>query len=89
METIAVIVAAVIGLFIFSMNRGKKAVRAYIYLAARSDGASEQDANHIALRVDTRRASQLNGAMREFVNRCYSGQQLAMISDARLYGFRE
>ncbi len=89
MESIVVIVMAAIGLFIFSMNRGKKAVRAYVYLAARNDGASEQDANDIALRIDTHRAGQLNGTMREFVKRCYGGQQLAMISDARLDGFRE
>ncbi|MCY1298732.1 hypothetical protein D9M69_489830 [compost metagenome] len=88
-EIIVVVVAAAIGLFIFSMSRGKKAVRAYVYLAARSDGASEADANSIASRIDTHRASQLNGAMREFAHHCYNGKQLAMISDARLDGFHE
>ena len=87
MELVILIIVAVVGLFIFTMSRGKKAVRAYVYLAARSDGATEEDANNMALRIDTHRASQLNSAMREFTHHCYGGKQLAMISDARLDGF--
>ena len=32
MEIVVVVIAVVIGLFVFSMSRGKKAVRAYVYL---------------------------------------------------------
>ncbi|TLX70489.1 hypothetical protein FAS41_27885 [Pseudomonas nicosulfuronedens] len=89
MEIIALIVVVAAGLFIFAMSRGKKAVRAYIYLAARSEGASVEEANELASRIDTHRAGQLNTAMRQFILQCYNGQQLPMISDARLDGFKQ
>ena len=87
MEIVVVVIAVVIGLFVFSMSRGKKAVRAYVYLLSRSDGASEAEANLDASRIDTHRAGQLNDAMLMFNRQCYNGKQLAMISDARLDGF--
>ncbi len=82
-------VAIIAGLFIFSMSRGKKAVRAYVFLAARSEGASESSANKLASRIDTNSASKLNEAMLTFVKHCYGGRQLEMISAARLDGLRE
>ncbi len=89
MEIVIFVIAAIVAMFIFSMSRGKKAVKAYVYLAARSEGVSEIDANDIACRIDTYRAGQLNGSMRVFAQHCFGGKQLAMISSARLDGFRE
>jgi hypothetical protein len=68
---------------------GRKAVRAYVYMAARCDGASEHEANALALRIDTHLAGQMNTAMMEFVKISYNGSQLRMISDARLDGFHQ
>lgn len=89
MEIILIVVAVAAALFVFSITRGKKAVKAYVYLAARSEGNSELVANDIASRIDAHRAGQLNAAMLEFAGQCYNGKQLAMISDARCDGFRE
>jgi predicted LPLAT superfamily acyltransferase len=80
---------AVVGFFMFAASRGRKAVRAYVYMAARCDGASEHEANALALRIDTHRAGQMNTAMMEFVKISYNGSQLRMISDARLDGFHQ
>lgn len=42
-------------------------MRAYAYLAARSDGASQAEANELTNRIDTYAAAQMNDAMGEFV----------------------
>lgn len=89
MEIVFLIVVVIVALSIFLMSRGKKAVQAYVYLAARSDGASEAEANNIASRIDTHNAGNLNQAMLVFCKQCYGGRQLAMISDARLDGFQK
>lgn len=88
MEVVIFSVVAIVAAFIFLMKRGAKAVQAYVYLAARSEGKSEFEANDIALRIDTHSAGALNDAMRTFCNHCYGGKQLAMISSARLDGFK-
>jgi hypothetical protein len=61
MSIILIVVAVAVALFFFSVSRGKKAVRAYVYLAERRDGKSELEANSFALRIDTHRAGTLNG----------------------------
>lgn len=88
MEVVVLSVVAVIAVFVFLMKRGVKAVQAYVYLAARLDGKSELEANDIALRLDTHSAGHLNDAMRLFCHHCYGDKQLAMISSARLDGFK-
>ncbi|ENU36636.1 MULTISPECIES: hypothetical protein [Acinetobacter] len=88
MEVVILTVIAIIAAFAFLMKRGVKAVQAYVYLAARLDGKSEAEANDIALRLDTHSAGHLNDAMRLFCQHCYGGRQLAMISGARLDGFK-
>lgn len=88
MEIIIISAIALVAVFVYSMKRGTKAVQAYVYLAARSEGRSEMEANDIALRIDTHSAGALNDAMRIFCKNCYGGQQLAMISSARLDGFK-
>lgn len=89
MEVVIFSVIAIIAAFVFLMKRGTKAVRAYVYLAARSEGKSEFEANNIASRIDTHSAGNLNQAMLVFCKHCYGERQLAMISSARLDGFRE
>lgn len=88
MEVLIISVIAIAVTFVFLMKRGTKAVQAYVYLAARSEGRSEVEANNIALRIDTHSAGSLNDAMRIFCRHCYGGRQLAMISGARLDGFK-
>lgn len=89
MEAILFSVFVIISVFFFLMKRGAKAVQAYVYLAARSEGRSEFDANDIASRIDTYSAGNLNQAMLVFCKHCYGGRQLAMISSARLDGFKK
>jgi hypothetical protein len=88
MEVVILSVIAVVAVFVFLMKRGVKAVQAYVYLAARLDGKSELEANDIALRIDTHSAGHLNDAMRLFCHHSYGSRQLAMISSARLDGFK-
>jgi hypothetical protein len=87
-EVFIILVVAAVAAFYFLAKRGTKAVQAYVYLASRSEGRSEFDANNIALRIDTHSASTLNEAMLMFCKHCYRGKQLAMISSARLDGFK-
>lgn len=88
MELFIFSVIAIFAAFLFLMKRGAKAVQAYVYLAARSEGRSEFEANDAALRIDTYSAGALNDSMRFFCSHCYGGKQLAMISSARLDGFK-
>lgn len=88
MEVFIILVVALVAAFYFLTKRGTKAVQAYVYLASRSEGESEFSANNIALRIDTHNASTLNDAMLLFCKHCYNGKQLAMISSARLDGFK-
>ncbi|MBX9904958.1 MAG: hypothetical protein K2Y31_11420 [Burkholderiales bacterium] len=88
MEVVIFSVIAIVAAFIFLMKRGAKAVQAYVYLAARSEGKNEVEANDIALRIDTHSAGALNSSMLVFCKHCYGGRQLAMISIARLDGFK-
>ncbi|MES2018750.1 MAG: hypothetical protein V4484_19845 [Pseudomonadota bacterium] len=89
MTILFIFIAAAVGFYLFATNRGRKAVRAYAYLAARSDGASQAEANDLANRIDTYRAAQMNDAMGEFVKLAFNGSQLSMISEARIDGFRQ
>lgn len=89
MELVTFAAIAIFIAFLFLIKRGTKAVQAYVYLAARSEGESEFDANDIASRIDTHSAGHLNQAMLVFCKHCYGGRQLAMISSARLDGFRK
>lgn len=82
-------VAVVVAFYVFATSRGRKAVRAYAYLAARSDGASQAEANELTNRIDTYAAAQMNDAMGEFVKLTFNGSQLGMISAARIDGFRQ
>ena len=89
MEILVIAVIAIVAAFFFFMKRGTKAVQAYVYLAARSEGKNEVDANDMASRIDTTSAGHLNQAMLTFCKHCYGGRQLEMISSARLDGFRK
>ena len=89
MEFVILAATAIIAAFFFMVKRGKKAVQAYVYLAARSEGKGEFEANDIASRIDTYSAGHLNQAMLVFCKHCFGGRQLAMISSARLDGFRK
>jgi len=85
---LALIVFGLIAVFFFYLTRrGIKAVRAYVYLAERSEGKSQLEANYIAARIDSRGAGYLNDAMRVFCRHCYGGRQLAMIAYAKSDGF--
>lgn len=88
MEVLIFLAIAIATALTLSMKRGTKAVQAYVYLATRSEGKSETEANDIASRIDTHSAAALNKTMRMFCNHCYGGKQLAMISSARLDGFK-
>lgn len=81
--------ALVLALFVASVLRGRKAVRAYVYIVTRGEGASELEANIVASRIDSSKAGQLNPSVMEFIRVHYAGKQLPMMSDARLDGFRE
>jgi len=89
-EVVIFFVIAIVAAFIFMMKRGVKVVQAYVvYLAARSEGEIEAEANDIALRIDTHSAGDLNDAMYMFCSHCYGGRQLAIMSSARLDGFKD
>lgn len=69
--------------------RGRLIVRASTYLMAlQQDGATTASANRLASSIDSFAANQLrNGAMYH-VNEVFNGSRLAMISEARLRGFK-
>lgn len=89
MEIVAVILFVVVGIWYFTLCRGRKTARAYIYLLEIGNGSSEFEANLVASRLDFFAASKLMNEAMQFVNLVYNGSQLTMISEARLAGFKE
>lgn len=75
------------GIWWFSMIRARLAVRAYVYLAERQSGASVEEANKIASRIDTNAASYMVPDMMEYARTV--GGQLGLISAARIAGFSQ
>lgn len=70
-------------------KRGKITVRASTYLMAiAQNDATPETANRLAFSIDSYAAYQLRTAALYHLNEAYSGSRLAMISEARLRGFR-
>lgn len=86
---IVLILALLIGAaWYYASLRGRLTVRAYTYLSELSYGGTEEAANKLALSIDLHAASKLSGIAMEHVKYTYAGNQSAMISHARLKGFR-
>lgn len=70
-------------------KRGKITVRASTYIMALAQhDATPEIANRLAFSIDSYAAYQLRPAALYHLNEAYSGSRLAMISEARLRGFR-
>ncbi len=73
--------------FLWSIKRGQKTVRAFVFLSAVADGNSVQSANELAKRIDLFAASELQKKAMIMVEMVFGGSQLKMISHARREGF--
>lgn len=89
METLFLVIVIALAFWYFMMLRGRKAVRAFIFLSEIIEDKSEDEANITASRIDFFAASKAQHQMSSFVNTVYGGSQLTMISQARASGFRE
>ncbi|MBW5861752.1 hypothetical protein H0I57_21175 [Yersinia enterocolitica] len=67
--------------------RGRKSVRAYIYLIQRETGTDIETANQIAAHVTTQVAASYRSAAMRYCYQYHEGNQLMMIKDARKQGF--
>ena len=81
---LALLVGAV---WYYAVSRGRLTVRAYTYLNALASGNTEE-ANQLARRVDSYAAGRMSEIAMDHVKYAYAGNQSAMISRARLKGFR-
>lgn len=71
----------------FILFKGKLTVRASTYLIKVSCGATQEEANRIALSIDTYAAQKLIAPTLQHVASDYNGLQAALVSAARLKGF--
>lgn len=83
-----IIVLIAIGLWYWSLCRGRLAVRAFIYLSVLSRTGSEDSANAEALSLGFFAATDYVELATAYANMCYNGSQLSMIADARKSGYR-
>ena len=89
MEILFWVVVIAAAFWYFMMLRGRKAVRAFVFLSEIIEDKSEDEANITASRIDFFAASKVKHQMSNFVNTVYGGSQLTMISQARASGFKE
>lgn len=75
--------------FLWSIKRGQKTVRAFVFLSAVADGKSVESANELAKRIDLHAASGLQKQAMVMVEMAFGGSQLKLISHARLEGFNQ
>lgn len=83
---IALIVIA-IGLWYWSLRRGKLAVKALLYLYAIQDGQTPAEANRHVRTFTAHDLNVLAPGVKSYVQELYGGSQLAMIAKARKQGF--
>lgn len=83
---IAILVAV---LAYFAVMRGRKTVRAYIYLMQTDGGMDIGQANDIAGSVSTNYAGEFRIAALNYCRTHFRGNQLDMIKEARSRGFRQ
>lgn len=79
-------IAISIGAWWYSLQRGKLAVQAYVFLQELNTGATVAEANEKARRIDLYAATEL--APEAHMHNTINGGQLATISDARRAGFK-
>lgn len=73
----------------WTLNRGLRIIRAYMYLNHLELGMSPDEANLAANRIDSYGAIQFVPGAKSRINREYGGVRIAMLSDARLRGFAD
>lgn len=67
--------------------RGRKSVRAYVYLIQCETGTDIETANQIAAHVTTQVAASYRSAAMRYCHQYHEGNQLIMIQNARKQGF--
>lgn len=75
-------------LWAFALFRGRKAVRAYMYLRLLDHGESADDANAAVICMGFAEASKHHTNALQFVHMQFEGKQLAMIASARSLDFK-
>jgi hypothetical protein len=75
-------------LWVFAVFRGRKAVRAYMYLRFLDHGESSSQANAAVICMGFLEAGKHQANARQFVYMQFDGKQLAMIASARSLGFK-
>lgn len=76
-------------LFFWSLKRGQKTVRAFVFLSSVADGESVEFSNELAKRIDLNAAGELQAKAMTMVEVAFNGSQLKLISYARLEGFNQ
>nr|WP_253076409.1 hypothetical protein [Citrobacter freundii]URZ94096.1 hypothetical protein [Citrobacter freundii] len=76
-----------IGVFIYAISRGRKTVRAYVYLMQVENGLDLKMANAIAGSLSTASAGEYRNAAMRHCHAAFNGSQLNMIKAARNKGF--
>lgn len=83
------VVLLLILVFLWSIKRGQKTVRAFVFLSAIADGQTVDAANELARRIDLHAAGELQEKAMAMADMVFGGSQLKLISHARLEGFRQ
>lgn len=82
---ISIFVAACI--WAYSVSRGLKFIRAFVFLLELESGKTVQEANWFARAVDFAGSSQYHDSALGYARLVYGGRQLPLIARARQLGF--
>jgi len=85
MELVLLGVAA---LWLYTLHRGRRFVRAYMFLMYLLGGETPQQANHMVMRVGYFDAGDFARLAKAFSAEFYGGRQLPVIAEARSKGFK-
>ena len=88
MEYLLGVIVVVAGSSALALFRGRKAVRAYMYLRFLDHGASSDEANALVIRMGFSEAGKHQSHALQFVHMQFGGKQLVMIASARSLGFK-
>lgn len=83
-----IVIAGVVGLWFFTLYRGRLFVRAYMYLMMLEEFGDLEKANECAMMLGYKDAARIAPSAKGFARQFFGGKQLPVMAEARRRGFR-
>lgn len=87
MEFFLIVIFLAAAIWAYSISRGLKFVRAFVFLIELEAGKSVQEANWFARSVDLAASNKYQDGAISYTRLIYGGRQLLLIAKARQLGF--